>query len=124
MIECQITLQFAPDSGLWMAEQAADRELGEVKEPFRPAGLFELSRERRVHAAFAPGLPVLEVFQERGSGQAREVGHGHGLDETAGRETDWVELEKAGEHAGRGLGDPQLQKGVGHLASDRFDELR
>jgi hypothetical protein len=88
--------------------KAAERHLCVLHQPCRPTALIQLARQHRLHAAFAPRLPALQVFLERGSGQAREIGHRDRLNYSTGGKTEWVEFEEAGDHTGRRLREAKL----------------
>jgi hypothetical protein len=88
--------------------KATERHLRELHQPCRPAALLKLARQHRLHAAFAPRLPALQVFLERGPGQAREIGHRDRLNYSASGKTEWVEFEESGDHTGRCLRESEL----------------
>src|SRR5262249_32532173 len=65
-------------------EEVAEDRLGEAEEPSRGAGGFEPAGEHGLHPLLTPGLTAFEEFQEGVAGEARQVGHRHGLDDPAG----------------------------------------
>ena len=105
------------------SEDVVQSAPGEQGEPVGLAARLEVSRECGRHSAIAPALPVLQVFEKGRAGQASQVGHGRRLDGSASREPERIEFEESPQDACRRFRDAQFEEGLGHLASERLDDL-
>src|SRR5271157_1911348 len=89
---------------------------GEVLEELGSAGLLELAKQGLVDSSWAPRLTVAEVIDEGLARDAGEVGHGHGLNGSAGREAHERSFEHPGDERCGRFDEPELEHRLHHLA--------
>src|SRR5271157_2892334 len=98
-----------------LLENPVHKLTGEVLEELGSAGLLELVKHGLVDSSWAPRLTLAEVIDEGPARDPGQVGHGHGLNGSPGREAHERSLEHPGDQRCGRFDEPELEYRLHHL---------